>query len=145
MKYLKRFNENRSIIDFTKEYLAYLIDDGFECMYYDQLNGEERDNKIIDIKKPNNESFFWKDVKTDILPFVEICLENYEIHSIKVYTMSPNKNGTSMFVYSDPSIIHKSWDKNTYCGTINELISGKASVTPARLMVFSVEFKKEKV
>lgn len=59
--------------------------------------------------------------------------------------MSPNKNGTSMFVYSDPSIIHKSWDKNTYCGTINELISGKASVTPARLMVFSVEFKKEKV
>ena len=145
MKYLKRFNESKkSIKDFCDEYLAYLIDEGFECVYYDTINDQERDNKIIDIKNTNS-GFFWKDVKNDILPFLEVCSEKYDINCIKVYTVSQTRDNVGMFVYSDPDIVHKSWDKNTYCGTIKDLITEKAKVTRLKLMVFSIEFKKEKV
>lgn len=146
MKYLKRFNESKkSIKDFCEEYLAYLIDEGFECVYYDTLNGQERENKIIDIKNVIYSGFFWKDVKNEILPFLEVCSEKYDINCVKVYTVNQTRDNVGMFVYSDPDMIHKSWDKNTYCGTIEDLIKEKAKVTRLKLMVFSIEFKKEKV
>lgn len=146
MKYLRRFNESKeSIKDFCDEYLAYLIDEGFECVYYDTLNGQERKNKIIDIKRPNNVGFFWKDVKNDILPFLEVCSQRYDINCLKVYTVNQNKDNVGMFVYSDPDIVHKSWDKGTYCGTIQDLIEERVKVTKSKLLVFSIEFKKEKV
>jgi hypothetical protein len=91
MIHLKRFNEkiqwNRDrpeLLKFCEEYLAYLLDEGFDVsvrlyekenrLYRDGI----RDEGYISIQSKNN-TFKWNDVKEDFIPFLEMLVIKYDL------------------------------------------------------------------
>lgn len=80
MKYLKiyeRFDgisSSKKLRELTKNYLAYLIDDGLEI---DIELGDE--NILTLILNRYGNSFNWSDIKDTFIPFLQILLENYNI------------------------------------------------------------------
>jgi hypothetical protein len=90
MKHIKKINEKFEV-DFIKElsdnYLAYLLDDGFETEVYSQnidtiIITISNYNRIEDILTPEWLEFKWNDVKDYILPFLQILDNDYNIDDI---------------------------------------------------------------
>lgn len=91
MKYLKRFNESEdnfldNLMDFCKDYLSYLIDEGFVIKKYIE-NDEYIILRIYKIKKyaDRNRSydttynFTWNSVKDSFIPFFKVLDDNYTL------------------------------------------------------------------
>ena len=91
MKYLKSFNENTiaklDAIEFCKNSLIYLIDEGFEItelserMYGSTDVTNDDINRIWLFKKVNGKKsyFRWDDIKDDYIPFLQLLAEKYTI------------------------------------------------------------------
>lgn len=80
MKHLKRFNEsyNSSVTElkkFCNDYLAYLIDAGFEI---DVSNTSIGKDYIISIY-PNDHHFYFKDIENDFIPFIILLDKKYTL------------------------------------------------------------------
>lgn len=70
------------------EYLAYLKDAGF-IFNFERYQRYHTWNNLIGISKDKS-GFYWEDIKYDLMPFVEVLMEKYNVRAIRVYT--PNKN-----------------------------------------------------
>jgi hypothetical protein len=94
MKYLKKFFEtfgNKDIIDelqkFCNENLAYLIDEGYQVRIIWTPNCNAWRLVFEKIKKPapniktseRINSFYWREVKDDFIPFFEMLDSKYEL------------------------------------------------------------------
>lgn len=81
MKYLKRFNESvdfeEKLRDFCETHLAYLLDEGFEVGLND-LN-ETYDSEIT-IKREDERTFTWNEVKDHIVPFIIHLNKEYKLY-----------------------------------------------------------------
>ena len=81
MKYLKRFNESvdfqERLKDFCETHLAYLLDEGFEVGLND-LN-ETYDSEIT-IKREDERTFTWNEVKNHIVPFIIHLNKEYKLY-----------------------------------------------------------------
>lgn len=81
MKYLKRFNESvdfqERLKDFCETHLAYLLDEGFEVVLQDL--DETYDSEII-VKRDDNVTFTWNEVKDHIVPFIIHLNKEYELY-----------------------------------------------------------------
>jgi len=106
MIYLKRFNESVSvdeIKDFCKEYLAYLIDDGFdistETLHEPNYNKKITDYICLTLKSSKKgDEFYWNDIKDDFIPFITILSEKYKLDRKRCIWF----NGIKYYTYRDP-------------------------------------------
>jgi hypothetical protein len=102
MIHLKRFNEkiqwNRDrpeLLKFCEEYLAYLLDEGFDVSVrlYEKENrlyrNGIRDEGYISIQSKNN-TFKWNDVKEDFIPFLEMLVIKYDLVERLVVELIPS-------------------------------------------------------
>jgi hypothetical protein len=90
MKYLKKFNENKvdkeDLKKFIDQYLAFLIDMGFE--YNITIERDDYDNELwcFNIGKAGDDYdevsnyFKWDDVKYDMIPFFEILSKKFQVY-----------------------------------------------------------------
>ncbi len=104
MKHLKRFNESKiedNIKDLESQYLAYLKDDGFTINFY-AIEKFYSWTNYIGISKDQS-GFYWKDVKYDVITFVEVLMKHYRVTTIKIYTPS-NNDGVTQHTYIYSSI-----------------------------------------
>ncbi len=84
MRHLKRFNESNEedIKVLIEQYLAYILDD----MDLEIINDRVFKNDITIILS-NNSSIYWKDIKDDIIPFIQILKDNgYEFTKLTLNT-----------------------------------------------------------
>lgn len=84
MRHLKRFNESNEedIKVLIEQYLAYILDD----MDLEIINDRVFKNDITIILS-NNSSIYWKDIKDDIIPFIQILKDNgYEFTKLILNT-----------------------------------------------------------
>jgi hypothetical protein len=112
MIHLKRFNEkiqwNRDrpeLLKFCEEYLAYLLDEGFDVsvrlyekenrLYRDGI----RDEGYISIQSKNN-TFKWNDVKEDFIPFLEMLVIKYDLVERLVVELIPSIGNTRFYTGS---------------------------------------------
>ena len=81
MKYLKRFNESvdfeEKLRDFCETHLAYLLDEGFEVVLNDL---DETYDCEITIKREDQRTFTWDEVKDHIVPFIIHLNKEYELY-----------------------------------------------------------------
>lgn len=88
MKHLKRFNESVAREDlkkFTKDYLVYLLDSGFETEI--TIEGDDDGNGLwcSTIYKGGGDDeetnyFDWDDVKYDVIPFFEMLIKKFPVY-----------------------------------------------------------------
>lgn len=109
MIHLKRFNEkiqwNRDrpeLLKFCEEYLAYLLDEGFDVSVrlYEKENRSYRDGirdeGYISIQSKNN-TFKWNDVKEDFIPFLEMLVIKYDLVERLVVELIPSIGNTRFY------------------------------------------------
>jgi hypothetical protein len=81
MKYLKRFNESvdfeERLKDFCETRLAYLLDEGFEVVLNDL---DETYDCEITIKREDQRTFTWDEVKDHVVPFIIHLNKEYELY-----------------------------------------------------------------
>lgn len=81
MKYLKRFNESvdfeERLKDFCETHLAYLLDEGFKVVLTDL---DESYDCEISIKREDQRTFTWNEVKDHIVPFIIHLSKKYELY-----------------------------------------------------------------
>ncbi len=86
MKYLKNFNESKvselyhNVIElrkFCKDYLAYLIDVGFDINVSNSAHGREYYSTISIYS--NKENFNFKDIENDFIPFIILLNKKYRL------------------------------------------------------------------
>jgi len=112
MIHLKRFNEkiqwNRDrpeLLKFCEEYLAYLLDEGFDVSVrlYEKENRSYRDGirdeGYISIQSKNN-TFKWNDVKEDFIPFLEMLVIKYDLVERLVVELIPSIGNTRFYTGS---------------------------------------------
>jgi hypothetical protein len=112
MIHLKRFNEkiqwNRDrpeLLKFCEEYLAYLLDEGFDVSVrlYERENKSYRngirDEGYISIQSKNN-TFKWNDVKEDFIPFLEMLVIKYDLGERLVVELIPSIGNTRFYTGS---------------------------------------------
>jgi len=112
MIHLKRFNEkiqwNRDrpeLLKFCEEYLAYLLDEGFDVSVrlYEKENrlyrNGIRDEGYISIQSKNN-TFKWNDVKEDFIPFLEMLVIKYDLVERLVVELIPSIGNTRFYTGS---------------------------------------------
>jgi hypothetical protein len=117
MIHLKRFNEkiqwNRDrpeLLKFCEEYLAYLLDEGFDVSVrlYEKKNRSYRDGirdeGYISIQSKNN-TFKWNDVKEDFIPFLEMLVIKYDLVERLVVELIPSIGNTRFYTGSDIKMI----------------------------------------
>ena len=112
MIHLKRFNEKiqwsrdrPELLKFCEEYLAYLLDEGFDVsvrlyekenrLYRDGI----RDEGYISIQSKNN-TFKWNDVKEDFIPFLEMLVIKYDLVERLVVELIPSIGNTRFYTGS---------------------------------------------
>ncbi len=165
MKHLRYFNENKEQIiymnykqylclklhnmeEFCKNYLAYLIDDGFKInvvsRYYNEADPSSFNSTLSDseyrisIKNSysnlgtRNKKFTWDSVKDDIIPFFEILNEKYKINDIKFITPKENKTDSHY-----PEIIFNS-ERNT----INDIVGSEITFLKEILKILIIVEEK---
>ncbi len=96
MKYLKLYeriywtDENR-LEKFCKDYLIYLIDDGFKLLLHNQGY-----NKInIRLKRGDDSNFKWDDISSDFIPLIEVLNQQQKTDNLKfklTYTLVSKKH-----------------------------------------------------
>jgi hypothetical protein len=89
MKHLKRFNENKvdrnDLMSFIKEYLAFILDSGFEIEIHIEADDDGNDLYCVTIFKGGEGSdellnyFKWDDVSYDMIPFFEILSKKFPV------------------------------------------------------------------
>jgi hypothetical protein len=126
MKYLKLYENYYSkteLNNFCEENLALLLDKGFNS-YIKTTNlviKNGRKDKIMDRKE-----FKWDDVKSDIIPFLEL-LREYYIISDKInlnttkYKKKTDRNYQIIFIFSSNEFIFS--DYYTYDDVINDIMN----------------------
>lgn len=67
------------LLDYCKEHLAYLIDDGLNISA-SHFDGDEFIQIVLDFKK----SIFLGDVKDQIIPFLEVLLNDYKLFDASI-------------------------------------------------------------
>ena len=81
MKYLKRFNESvdfeEKLRDFCETHLAYLLDEGFEVVLNDL---DETYDCEITIKREDQRTFTWDEVKDHVVPFIIHLNKEYKLY-----------------------------------------------------------------
>lgn len=102
MIYLKRFNEKiqwnkdrPELLKFCEEYLAYLLDEGFDISV--RLHEKEnraykngiRDEGYISITNKKG-TFRWNDIKEDFIPFLEMLVMKYDLDEELVIQLIPS-------------------------------------------------------
>ncbi len=108
MKHLKRFNENKieqeDLKEFMNQYLAFLLDSGFETFI--TIEKDDYDNGLwccnigkrgADYDEVSN-YFKWDDVKYDMIPFFEILSKKFHVYG-DVYFY--NKTGLDYYPVKD--------------------------------------------
>lgn len=81
MKYLKKFNENKSnfdydsLLEFCEESLVNLTDEGYDIT----ITGWDSNYKIYIVKSEINGYFYWDDVKDDFVQFYELLKDKYSL------------------------------------------------------------------
>lgn len=83
MKYLKKFKESKEgLKELIEQYLAYILDD-ISLEITEGILFKSDLNVILS----SNKSFYWKDIKNDIIPFIQILEENgYEFIRLTLNT-----------------------------------------------------------
>jgi hypothetical protein len=108
MKHLKRFNESTSGLDkeevqeFCENYLAYLLDEGYEIFIK-----KDRDNSLLfsftipiggfDSVPEDCDEFKWNEIKDHFIPFLIHLSNNYEINGKAQFTT--NRTGNDFYKF----------------------------------------------
>jgi hypothetical protein len=77
MRFLRKFNEavnKQELKEFCEEYLAYLMDEGFEIEIV-----SEDDLEFVRIYDYQDKSFQWSEVKDHFIPFLRMLELNYNL------------------------------------------------------------------
>ncbi len=99
MKYLKKFNESESIINysdikkFCEDNLAYLIDSGFSVDVSFHSNGEFLIVKLLKIENDMYLHFYWDDIKDDFIPFLQVLSDKYNFNNDVSFNYARSENG----------------------------------------------------
>jgi hypothetical protein len=89
MKYLKRFNESQGdfqerLRDFCETHLAYLLDEGFEVVLNDL---DETYDCEITIKREDQRTFTWDEVKDHVVPFIIHLNKEYKLRILATFSV----------------------------------------------------------
>ncbi len=84
MKYLKRFENYEDITIFSRNYLASLLDNGFN---FEVWVLKEYDDVVIrfgekSIYSGRGREFRYNDIKDDFIPYIKVLSDNYSIINI---------------------------------------------------------------
>lgn len=94
MKHLKKFNENVNwsaqrdeLRDFCENYLAYLLDEGFELKIYRASYtsigySPKQDSFQVSLQKEDHSIFSWQDIIDQFLPFLKFLKDNYNLEKV---------------------------------------------------------------
>jgi hypothetical protein len=108
MKYLKRFNESvdfeERLKDFCETHLAYLLDEGFEVVLIDL---DETYDCEISIKRENERTFTWNEVKDHIVPFIIHLNKEYELYKSEDYQPPYVEVGDIGYIQSELSTLYE--------------------------------------
>lgn len=135
MKHLKRFNENKEnfkedLQEFCEKNLAYLLDDAVLSIV-ERPGGYE---ELLLLRIKLNEPKTWLEIKDDIIPFLTLLNEKYEITS-KVF----GKGGNIRFyigLNTDELWLNQSYVEDSVENLINDLPN---SVTATKLYRYSLD------
>ena len=108
MKYLKRFNESvdfqERLKDFCETHLAYLLDEGFEVVLTDL---DESYDCEISIKREDERTFTWDEVKDHIVPFIIHLNREYELYKSEDYQPPYVEIGDIGYIQSELSSLYE--------------------------------------
>ncbi len=139
MKYLNKFNESLSEIDFIKlqkicdDNIAYLTDYGFKLSLY---NSKVRDvNTIIIITHLRELYYEWDNIKSDVLSLINLLEDIYFISDVYI----KNINNYEF------SLLRRGFIKDTILLSDEEIdFNIKNSNTSIRIKEFIIEIKNKK-
>lgn len=108
MKYLKRFNESvdfeERLKDFCETHLAYLFDEGFEVVLMDV---DETYDCEITVKREDQRTFTWNEVKDHIVPFIIHLNKEYELYKSEDYQPPYVEIGDIGYIQSELSTLYE--------------------------------------
>jgi hypothetical protein len=125
MKHLKRFDEDirQDMTELCDDYLPFLKDNGFT--FYINTNPSQRYIGIVkrvpegrDRENGWTNRFYWKDVKDDVIPFLNILNNKYKINDIVLTDYEPY-NGSYHQVFFLDALLNDDIPNESSCISIH--------------------------